>query len=77
MSSRLAHDRIDIVNLEAIRQEEGRQFLFSMEIAAPPRTNIEQLKSDLAALGEPAFDVRLRPFSELQEEFRPLRAFLR
>ncbi len=77
VSGRLAHDQIDIVNLEAIRQEEGRRFLFSMEIAAPPGTGVEQLKSDLSALGEPAFDVRLQPFADLQEEFRPLRAFLR
>lgn len=77
VSSRLAQDQIDIVNLEAVRLSEGREFLFSMEISAPPRSNIEQLKSDLAALGDPPFDVRLQPFSEAQDEFRPLRAFLR
>lgn len=77
VSGRLAHDRIDIVNLEAIRLNNGSQFLFSMEIATPPQTNIEKLKSDLASLGSSAFDIRLLPFSEVQEEFRPLRAFLR
>jgi predicted amino acid-binding ACT domain protein len=77
VSGRLAQDQIDIVNLEAIRRNENQEFLFSMEIAAPPQTNFEHLKSDLAALGSPPFDVRLQPFSEVQEEFRPLRAFLR
>ena len=77
VSNRLAQDQIDIVNLEAIRLDEGRQFLFSMEIAAPPQTNIELLQTDLAALAQPPFDVRLQPFSEVQEAFRPLRAFLR
>ncbi len=77
VSSRLAHDQIDIVNLEATRLEEGRRFTFSMEIAPPPGTNIDQLKTDLAGLVDPPFEVSLRPFAELQVEFRPLRAFLR
>lgn len=77
VSARLAQDRIDIVNLEAIRRNENRDFLFSMEIAAPPQTNLDLLKSDLAALGHPAFEVRVHPFAEVQDDFRPLRAFLR
>ncbi len=77
VSSRLAQDQIDIVNLEAIRIDEGNRFLFSMEVALSPRMNLEQLQSDLANLGNPAFEVSLRPFSEVQEECRPMRAFLR
>lgn len=77
VSGRLAHDQIDIVNLEAIRLDEGNEFLFSMEIATPPDTNIEQLKSDLASLGQPEFVVSLRPFTEVQAECRPIRAFMR
>lgn len=77
VSTRLAQDRIDIVNLEAHRQKSGQDFQFSMEIAAPPQTNLDLLKQDLAALGQPAFEVRVHPFAEIQSEFRPLRAFLR
>jgi glycine cleavage system transcriptional repressor len=77
VSGRLAQDQIDIVNLEAIRLNGGSQFLFSLEISTPPRANIEQLKTELAALGNPAFEVRVQSFSEIQQEFRPLRAFLR
>ncbi len=77
VSGRLAHDQIDIVNLEAGRIGDGRRFLFSMEIATPPGTNIEQLKTDLAALGDPPFEVSLRPFAEVHAEYRPIRAFLR
>jgi hypothetical protein len=48
-----------------------------MEIAAPAQTNIEHLQTELASLGNPAFKVRLQPFADVQEEFRPIRAFLR
>ena len=77
VSGRLAHDQIDIVNLEATRLEEGLRFMFTMEIATPPGTDIDQLKADVAGLVDPPFEVSLRPFAELQAEFRPLRAFLR
>ena len=77
VSGRLAHDQIDIVNLEATRIDEGNQFLFNMEIATPPGTNIDQLQADLAALGNPPFEISLRPFADLQAECRPIRAFLR
>lgn len=77
VSRRLAQDQIDIINLEAVRLDQGSRFLFNMEIALPPETNREQLQTDLASLNEPAFEVDLRPFSEVQAECRPIRAFLR
>lgn len=77
VSGRLAHDQIDIVNLEAVRLDEGDKFLFSMEIATPKGTNVDQLQSDLASLTDSGFEVQLRPFTEVQAECRPMRAFLR
>ena len=77
VSARLAHDQIDIVNLEATRMDEGRGFLFHVELAIPPQTSLDQLKTDLEALGHPgAFQAQLRPQSEVPE-CRPLRAYLR
>ncbi len=71
VSGRLAHDRIDIVNLEAIRLDGASRFLFSMEIAAPPQTNLDHLQTELASLGNPAFEICLQGFSEVQAELRP------
>ena len=77
VSARLAQDQIDIINLEATRLDGGDRFLFSMEIAIPGRTNRDQLQGELASLSDSSFNVNLRPFSEVDAEFRPLRAFLR
>lgn len=77
VSARLAQDQIDIVNLEATRSQDGVRFYFSMEVNMPPGTDWDRLKSDIAAFGNSPFDVSLRPFSEVEADFRPLRAFLR
>ena len=52
VSSRLAQDQIDICNMHAVSTAQGEGFRFLMEIAVPPKVDIDLLQADLMCLGE-------------------------